>query len=119
MNTITKIAMDWAIRCFGNDHFVNRPVRALRLAEEAVELAQAFLIPKEKMLELVEIVYGRPLGNARQELGGVALTATVLAASFGQDLDYFLEDELRRVLDKPADHFSKRNQEKIDLGLTA
>jgi NTP pyrophosphatase (non-canonical NTP hydrolase) len=119
MNTATKVAMDWATRCFGNNHFVNRPLLALRLAEEVVELAQAFLIPKEKMIELVEIVYGRPPGDPRQELGDVALSVSVLAASYGKDIESFLEDELRRVLCKQSGHFTKRNQEKIDLGLTA
>lgn len=119
MKTINTIALDWACRSFGTDHVYNFPVRALRCAEEAVELAQAYKIPKEKMLDLVEIVYGRPAGEPEQELGGVAMTATVLAAAHGRDLEAFLEIELRRVLAKSSDHFARRNQDKIDLGLTA
>jgi len=113
----TQIVLDWAIRCFGMDHVYNLPIRALRLAEEAVELTQAYGIPKEKMLDLVEIVYSRPVGDKEQELGGVALTTTVLAAAYGQDLDYFFDRELRRVLSKPPTHYADRNQEKLDLGL--
>ena len=119
MKPTTQIALDWACRSFGGDHVYNLPIRALRCAEEAVELAQAYNIPKEKMLDLVEIVYGRPPGKRDQELGGVAMTATVLAAACGFDLDTFFEIELRRVLAKPAEHFAQRNQDKIDLGLTA
>jgi NTP pyrophosphatase (non-canonical NTP hydrolase) len=119
MKPTTTIALDWACRSFGNDHVYNFPVRALRCAEEAVELAQAYKIPKDKMLELVEIVYSRPPGEPEQELGGVAMTATVLAAAHGHDLEAFFEVELRRVLAKPSEHFTKRNQDKIDLGLTA
>jgi len=119
MRTINTIALDWACRSFGNDHVYNFPVRALRCAEEAIELAQAYDLPKEKMLELVEVVYGRPPGDPKQELGGVAMTATVLAAAHGHDLEAFLEIELRRVLAKPPEHFAKRNQDKIDMGLTA
>ncbi len=119
MKAITKIALEWATRSFGPDHVYNFSVRALRCAEEAVELAQAYKVPKEKMLELVEIVYSRPSGNPEQELGGVLLTATVLAAAHGHDPDAFFEEELRRVLRKPPEHFAKRNQDKIDLGLTA
>lgn len=119
MDSTTKIALDWAIRSFGDEHVYNLPIRALRCAEEAIELAQAYEIPKQKMHELVEIVYGRPVGLPQQELGGVAMTATVLAAAQGSGLDWFFERELRRVLAKPAEHFAKRNQDKIDLGLTA
>lgn len=119
MKPTTTIALDWACRSFGNDHVYNFPVRALRCAEEAVELAQAYKVSKEKMLELVEIVYSRPPGEPEQELGGVAMTATVLAAAHGHDLDTFFEVELRRVLAKSTEHFAKRNQDKIDLGLTA
>lgn len=119
MKPTTQIALDWACRSFGTDHVYNFPIRALRCAEEAVELAQAYRIPKEKMLDLVEIVYSRPPGDPDQELGGVAMTAEVLAAALGHDLNAFFEVELRRVLAKPSDHFAKRNQEKIDLGLKA
>lgn len=118
MKIYTRIAVEWATRCFGREHVYHAPIRALRLAEEAVEVAQAYQIPKEKMLDLVEIVYSRPRGSPDQELGGVALTASVLGAiTMGRDLDDFLAVELLRVLDKPADHFARRNQEKLDLGL--
>ena len=119
MKPTTEIALDWACRSFGEDHVYNLPIRALRCAEEAIELAQAYGIPKNKMLDLVEIIYGRPPGKPDQELGGVAMTATVLAAANGCDLDQYFETELRRVLSKPPSHFAQRNQDKIDLGLTA
>jgi NTP pyrophosphatase (non-canonical NTP hydrolase) len=114
----TSIALDWAIRCFGQKHVYDFGVRALRLAEEAAEMAQACDVPKEKMLELIEVVYSRPAGQPDQELGGVAMTATVLAAAMGHDLEAFFDVELRRVLAKSPEHFAKRNQEKLDLGLT-
>lgn len=118
MKATTRIALDWAIRSFGSDHVYNFPIRALRLAEEAVELAQALEIPKQKMIELVEMVYGRPPGSLTQELGGVAMTAEILAAAQSLSLDDFFEIELRRVLSKPTADFSKRNDEKVKLGMT-
>jgi hypothetical protein len=117
MKATTRIALDWAIRCFGRAHVFDRPIRSLRLAEEVIELAQAYQVPKEKLLLLVETVYSRPPGDPYQELGGVMMTATVLAASEGNDPDYYLEAELRRVLSKPDKWFAERNQEKLDLGL--
>lgn len=119
MKPTTQIALDWARRSFGEEHVSNVPVRCLRLAEEAVELAQAAGVPKNKMLDLVEIVYSRPKGKVSQEIGGVIMTPTVLCAAFGFDTDHFFETELRRVLAKSTEHFAKRNQDKIDLGLDA
>lgn len=119
MKTLTRIAYEWAIRSFGSEHVHNFPIRSLRLAEEAIELAQAFDVPKDKLHELIEMVYARPKGQFEQEIGGVMMTATVLAAATGFDPDSFFEEELRRVLRKPSEHFAKRNQEKIDLGMTA
>lgn len=119
MRATAQIALDWARRCFGAEHVSNVPIRCLRLTEEAVELAQAAGIPKDKMLDLVDIVYSRPKGEIAQEIGGVMMTATVLCAALGLDTDHFFEIELRRVLAKSTDHFAKRNQDKIDGGLSA
>jgi hypothetical protein len=119
MKPIAIIALDWAIRCFGRDHVYNAPTRSLRVAEEAIELVQAFDVPKEKALELVEMVYARPKGTPRQEIGGVMMTITVMCATMGYDTDDVLLTELRRVLEKSPEHFAARNQEKIDLGMDA
>jgi NTP pyrophosphatase (non-canonical NTP hydrolase) len=119
MNIISQIAYDWAVRCFGYEHVNNATIRSLRLAEEAVELAQALEVPKEKMLLLVETVYSRERGSWQQELGGVLLTAVVLAASKQYDIDELLGQELRRVLDKPTAEFMDRNKQKLKLGLRA
>ncbi|WP_439398510.1 hypothetical protein ACRQ5Q_14565 [Bradyrhizobium sp. PMVTL-01] len=118
MRSITRLALDWALRSFGHEHVYNLSIRALRCAEEAIELAQAYDVPKSTVLQLVDVVYSRPPGNVDQELGGVAMTATILAAARHQDLDSYLETELRRVLAKPVEHFKQRNQDKVDLGLT-
>lgn len=115
---ITQIALDWAIRCFGTEHVRDPRVRALRLAEEAVELCQAYRIPKGKMEDLITMVYSREAGDGYQEVGGVLMTATVFSAAiFQQDPEEVFNYELRRVLDKPAEHFAKRNREKLDLGM--
>ena len=119
MKTTTEIAYQWALRSFGADHVNNVPVRSLRLAEEAVELAQAAGVTKEKMQALVDVVYSRPVGEIDQEIGGVLMTATVLCALFHTDPEWFFDQELKRVLAKPPEHFTKRNEEKIALGLDA
>lgn len=114
-----RIAFDWAIRAFGKKHVYNMPIRALRCAEEAVELCQAYNADKATMLQLVEAVYSREVGIPDQEIGGVLMSINVLCAANDYDPDRVFERELVRVLAKPVEHFTKRNQDKIDLGLTA
>lgn len=117
MKTSTRLANEWARRSFGEDQMTNFGTRALRIAEEAVELAQAHEITREKMHELVDIVYNRPVGDPVQELGGVAMTAELMAAMYGLDLEDFFVRELSRVLAKPTSHFAQRNADKEALGL--
>lgn len=119
MKPLHQLALDWATRSFGRDHVTNLPIRSLRLAEEATELAQAYGVPREKMLDLVNIVYDRPRGDPVQEIGGVMMTVVVLCAANGIDPDDAFITELRRVLEKPAAHFAQRNLDKVQLGLTA
>lgn len=117
-HTVT-IALDWAIRCFGSGHVYDQAVRSLRIAEEAVELAQAYGLPKEKLIDLVNIVYSRPPGRPEQELGGVLMTTFVLCGARGQDPEAVFVEELCRVLAKSPEHFAKRNHEKLNLGLSS
>jgi hypothetical protein len=115
---LQSIAWDWACRCFGHEHCWDKKVRGLRFAEEAVELAQAVGVDKAQVLKMVENVYGKAPGDEHQELGGVMMTLAVLGHRLGWDLDKCFEIELLRVLAKPPEHFTLRNQAKIDLGLT-
>lgn len=114
----TAIAFDWALRAFG-DQMYDLPTRSLRVGEEAIELMQAKKITREMAHTLVDKVYDRPDGDEAQEIGGVMMTITLYAASLGFDPDHYFQRELRRVLAKPTEHFTKRNQEKIALGLQA
>jgi hypothetical protein len=116
---LVQVALDWAVRCFGAGHVYNRPIRSLRCAEEAVELAQACGVPKKTILKMVDVVYSKAPGEPLQELGGVLLTANLLCAILEAEPDHIFSVELRRVLAKPTGHFTERNLHKIDLGLDA
>jgi NTP pyrophosphatase (non-canonical NTP hydrolase) len=115
--SLSAITWDWAMRCFGEKHVRDVPIRALRLAEEAIETAQACGVDKAKLHELVDIVCGRPRGRIEQELGGVALTLDVLCTAANTSTEEVFLAELRRVLAKPPEHFAKRNDEKVAMGL--
>ena len=119
IKALTKISVEWGLRCFGVDHMRNRGIRALRFAEEALELAQACGVSEAKAAELVRVVYSRPQGVIHQEVGGSMVTLAVLCHTVGIDLEEAFEIEVRRCLSKDPAHFAKRNKEKLDLGLTA
>jgi hypothetical protein len=115
---MTLIAADWGKRCFGEAHMRDLKIRSLRLAEEAVELAQASGVGAGQMHALVDAVYERPVGDQYQEAGGVALTLAVFCwAAFNRSSEDAFETELLRVLTKTPEYFAKRNSEKIKQGL--
>lgn len=112
------LVLDWAERCFGRAHVYDPKVRVMRMLEEAVETAQTYDIPAASVHKLVNVVYQRPTGNSLQEIGGVMLTSAVLAGIRNFDIDDLFDVELRRVLSKSPEHFTRRNAEKNELGLT-
>jgi hypothetical protein len=119
IKVMQQLAYDWGVRCFGVGHMSNPAIRALRCGEEAVELMQCYGISREVMHKLVDTVCDRPFGDPVQEIGGVLLTTSVLCQGLGTTIEDMFEMELRRCLSKSTDHFEKRNDEKIKLGLTA
>lgn len=94
----------------------DRAVRSFRLAEEAIEAAQACNVSQEDMHRLVDMVYARPHGDLPQELGGVLVTTAVLAfGHLGASIDELLFTEIERCLSMTPEHFAKRNLEKLAL----
>lgn len=117
MSLISRIAYDWAERCFGFDHVSNYSIRALRTLEESLELSQSLGVSRELAHKSVDAVYDRPVGEPQQEMGGVLHTMNILCESMGLEPNEIAERELRRCLKKSPEHFAKRNQDKLDLGL--
>jgi len=119
MEALTRIAHDWACRVFGKVDVNNKAERALRIAEEAIELCQALDIDREKMDRLVSVVYGRPKGHWFKELGGVMNTLAIFTEGTGYTMENILEIEVRRVLAEDPHKFTKRRNEKHEMGVTA
>lgn len=106
----------WAIECFGEEQARSVPQRALRLTEEAIEAAQAALVDERLVHDLVKYVYGRPVGEISQEIGGVGVTLLALAAAVGVSADIVEYAEVERILTKPRDFFTQRNALKNAAG---
>lgn len=113
-----RAAMQWAERCFG-DVLVHKPdERALRVLEEALELAQACGIRPTMIAKLVERVYQKPAGTPKEELAQVLFTGIIMAEALKEDADKLEREEFLRVLSLPVDHFTKRHATKIKEGIT-
>lgn len=68
----------WSITCFGKEIAADKTERNYRFLEEALELVQSLGCGKEAAHQLVEYVYGRPIGEPKQEVGGVMTTLATL-----------------------------------------
>ncbi|MDR6146727.1 cytosine/adenosine deaminase-related metal-dependent hydrolase [Sphingomonas sp. SORGH_AS870] len=93
----------WLEACFPPDVRTNRGERTHRFLEEALELAQANGCTRDDALALVEYVFGRPAGEAAQEVGGVMVTLASLCSASEINMDNAGDREL------------ERNWERIDL----
>ncbi|OMQ44975.1 hypothetical protein BKP54_11235 [Ensifer sp. 1H6] len=94
-----KRVRQWTDACFGNG--IGDPAeRNFRFLEEALELAQSCGATADEARKLIDYVFSRPVGDARQEVGGVELTLAALCNARGIDLDEAREAELIRVWSK-------------------
>jgi hypothetical protein len=73
----------WMQRCFGPAISADRRERNHRFLEEALELVQSLDCTHEEAHQLVDYVYGRPVGEMHQEMGGVMVTLAALANAAG------------------------------------
>ena len=110
------VAYDWAVRSFPGQ-MNNQKTRALRLVEEAIELCQAVGVDEGDVLKTLAHVYAGEPGEPYQEMGGVLLTAFLMARCLepqSSPLDIF-SDELRRVLAKDPAIWAARNANKVNV----
>ncbi len=90
----------WLVECFGEEKATSKTERMNRFVEEAIELAQACGATRDTVRKLVDYVYGRPPGEASQEVGGVMLTLAALCLAENIEMDAAGETELARVWTK-------------------
>lgn len=109
----------WCAAAFGADHSSNVEQRGLRLAEEAIEAAQAAGCDPATIHKLVDYIYAKPAGELKQELGGVGLCVLAMADAAGFSADDAERIEVNRVLAKPLSFFAERNRVKNDAGFIA
>lgn len=87
----------WMQETFGPEVSADFTERGFRFGEEAIELLQANGTTKEDVLKLVDYVYGRPIGELRQEVGGTMVTLAALCQAREIDLMAEANTEQSRV----------------------
>lgn len=93
--------------------------RAMRMLEEALELAQAMGVTEEEAERLRANVFQKPAGEVAQELGGAAITLFACAESVGQSLLDCGKKEMDRVESLPVDRFRRRQEQNVQEGIGA
>lgn len=100
MRSFQQGVLAWMLECFGARVTEDKATRNYRFIEEALELAQACGMTKAEGAQLLDYVYGRPIGEPEQEVGGVMVTLAGVCAAQGIDMRHAAESELARVWTK-------------------
>jgi NTP pyrophosphatase (non-canonical NTP hydrolase) len=112
-----KRVFDRAVEVWGAEPLVSRDDRARRFAEEAMELAQTQGVEADTLKRLIDYVYGRPVGDVKQEIGGVMFSLYCLAENLGLSVDGCETDEINRFLGTDPEVFRKKNEAKREAGV--
>lgn len=115
MNFESRVA-NWVCTRIGPKHMRPRE-RAMRLLEEAIELAQAEGITAEQVSRQVEHVFGRPAGEPRQEAAAVAVCLYGWCAATSVTLDEIATEEVERIEARPIEEIRGSLARKEDAGL--
>jgi len=96
--------------CFGEAISKDITERNHRFLEESLELVQSLGATASEARQLVDYVFGRHVGDAQQEVGGVMVTLAALCLAAGFDMHKCGEVELARVWGRIAQIREKQAQ---------
>jgi hypothetical protein len=111
-----KRVAEWIRTRIGEANLHSRE-RAMRILEEAVELAQAEGITAEQVQRQTAHVFDRPAGNPVQEASGIAVCLLGWCASAGTTFDAIADAEITRIEAKPIDQIRGSLARKADADL--
>lgn len=102
---------EWMGQCFLPSLYSNMTERGDRLLEEVLELLQAHGYDQGRVATLVDYVFGRPVGDPAQEVGGVMVTLAGYCWVAGLDMHAAGDAELRRITKPEVMAKIRRKQE--------
>ncbi|WP_292224708.1 DUF3850 domain-containing protein [Brevundimonas sp.] len=88
----------WLLDCFGWEIAGDRQERGDRLLEEVLELLQSGGYDPARVAALRDYVWGRPVGEPAQEVGGVMVTLAAYCVAHDLDMMGAGETELARIV---------------------
>ncbi len=88
----------WMGQCFPSSLSSNMTERGDRLLEEVLELLQAHGYDSARVPTLVNYVFGRPVGEPAQEVGGVMVTLAAYCSVAGLSVQANGQAELDRII---------------------
>lgn len=101
MNSVEATLQDrvepWFRDCFPPDVCNDRRERGDRFLEDALELLQSGGYDRSRVATLVDYVWGRPIGQPAQEVGGTMITLAAYCIAHGIDMHRAGEIELERI----------------------
>ena len=89
----------WMLGCFGAKIAADMSERCHRLFEESGEACQSKGMTRSEAHQLVDYTWDRPVGEPRQEVGGVMVTLAAFCLAAGIDMHEAGEAELARISD--------------------
>lgn len=98
----------WMLECFDATIAADKQERNHRFLEESLETVQSGGCTASEAHQLVDYVFGRPVGELRQEVGGVMVTLAALCLAHGIDMHDAGEVELARIWTKVAEIRAKQ-----------
>ncbi|QDS15744.1 hypothetical protein [Xanthomonas arboricola] len=101
----------WMGECFLPSLYSNMTERGDRLLEEVLELLQSHGYDQTRVATLVDYVYGRPVGEPAQEVGGVMVTLAGYCWVAGLDMHAEGARELERITQPEVMAKIRRKQE--------
>lgn len=107
---------DWIKTRIGQSHMQPRE-RAMRLLEEAIELAQSEGITEDMVRDQAEHVFARPTGASEHEAAAVAICLLGWCAATKNHLLSMIFSEILRIENKPLDQIRGSLARKADAGL--
>ena len=111
-----RAVLQWVSDTFGEPATAVEE-RVLRVLEEAVELAQAEGVTRDRARSVVDYVFSKPPGDPSQEVGGLGVTLLAYCEASGLLADTEEQHEFDRVIAMDPTLFRARHNKKADAGI--